>query len=556
MSTLDPVDYAVVSQALLAASREMGTKLVRSAYSNIVREARDASCAILDPAGNIVAQSEMVPMQLGSMNTTLRACLAQYPTDTLCEDDFLVNNHPYHGGQHLQDVFIFRPVFIDGALIAFAGSTAHHLDLGGGSAGLNALASDVYQEGLLLPPLKFSLARDWNGGTFERLLAANIRVPDQTLGDFNAQFAAKAIGIERVRQLCAKYGLDAVKATMAELIAYSERQLRAAIRALPDGTYHGADAGDDIEGSGTPLWVRAKVTVAGDEMEIDFEGTCAQVGRNINSPLASTESAVMSCIKGVLIGGDVPFNEGSFRPVRLKVPYGSILNPRPPAPVRARMLPCYRAYDAVMKALATVVPVPERIIASGFDNALITCLARLADGRYRVCLETYGGGFGASANGDGADGIAGPLSNTTNSPVEALDMNFDYFRIVGYALNPDSFGHGRRRGGLGMRRTYEILQDDVDFSLYGDRFEIAPEGLAGGGAGALSRAEVWRAGQRVEIDLKRGTRLNKGDRVVVSTSGGAGYGNPRERAAALVRDDLEQGVISADVARSVYGQTG
>ena len=553
MSPLDPVDYAVISQALLAASREMGTKLVRSAYSNIVREARDASCAILDPAGNIVAQSEMVPMQLGSMNTTLRACLAQYPAETLGEDDFLVNNHPYHGGQHLQDVFIFRPVFIDGALIAFTGSTAHHLDLGGGSAGLNALASDVYQEGLLLPPLKFSLSRDWNGGTFERLLAANIRVPDQTLGDFNAQFAAKAIGIERVRQLCAKYGVAAVRATMEELIGYSERQLRAAIRTLPDGIYYGEDAGDAIEGSGTPLWVRAKVTVAGDEMEIDFEGTCAQVGRNINSPLASTESAVMSCIKGVLIGGDVPFNEGSFRPIRLKVPYGSILNPRPPAPVRARMLPCYRAYDAVMKALATVKPLPARVIASGFDNALITCLARLSSGRYRVCLETYGGGFGASAAGDGADGIAAPLSNTTNSPIEALDMNFDYFRIVGYELNPGSFGHGRRRGGLGMRRTYEITADDVDFSLYGDRFEIPPEGLMGGGAGALSHAVVWRDGRIVDIDLKRGTRLQKGDRVVVSTSGGAGFGDPRERASDLVQGDIEQGVIDARVAHEVYG---
>lgn len=549
---LDPVDYAVISQALLAASREMGTKLVRSAYSNIVREARDASCAILDKEGNIVAQSEMVPMQLGSMNMTLKACLAQYPAATLGEDDFLVNNHPFHGGQHLQDVFIFRPVFIEGELLAFAGSTAHHLDLGGGSAGLNALASDVYQEGLLLPPLKFSLSKDWNGGTFERLLAANVRVPDQTLGDFNAQFAAKAIGIERVRQLCAKYGKDSVKATMAELIGYAERQLRAAIQSLPDGVYTGEDAGDDIEGSGSPLWVRAKVTVSGDEMEIDFEGTCAQVGRNINSPIASTQSAVMSCIKGVLIGGDVPFNEGSFRPVHIKVPYGSILNPRPPAPVRARMLPCYRAYDAVMKALAKVVP--DKVIASGFDNALITCLAQLADGRYRVCLETYGGGFGASAHGDGADGIAAPLSNTTNSPVEALDMNFDYFRIVGYTLNPDSFGHGTHRGGLGMRRTYEILKDDVDFSLYGDRFEIAPLGLLGGTGGALSRADVIRGGKRVEIDLKRGTRLRKGDLVVISTSGGAGYGDPRKRAPELVRRDLEQGVIGAETAREVYGQ--
>ena len=549
--TLDPVDYAVISQALLAAAREMGTKLVRSAYSNIVREARDASCAILDAEGNIVAQSEMVPMQLGSMNTTLKACLALFPAATLGEDDFLVNNHPFHGGQHLQDVFLFRPVFVDGTLVAFVGSTAHHLDLGGGSAGLNALATDVYQEGLLLPPMKFSLSRDWNGGTFERLLAANIRVPDQTLGDFNAQFAAKAIGLERVRQLCAKYGTATVRATMKELIDYSERQLRAAIRAVPDGVYTGEDAGDDIEGSGSPLWVRARVTVRGDEMEIDFEGTCGQVARNINSPIASTQSAVMSCIKGVLLGSDVPFNEGSFRPVTIKVPYGSILNPKPPAPVRARMLPCYRAYDAVMRALAQAVP--DRAIAAGFDNALITCLARLADGRYRVCLETYGGGFGASQRGDGADGIAAPLSNTTNSPVEALDMNFDYFRIVGYTLNPDSFGHGTHRGGLGMRRTYEILKDDVEFSLYGDRFEIPPHGLAGGTGGALSRADLIRDGRRIEVDLKKGTRLRKGDLVVVSTSGGAGHGDPRGRAQALVKRDVEQGFIDARTAREVYG---
>jgi N-methylhydantoinase B len=354
-----------------------------------------------------------------------------------------------------------------------------------------------------------------------------------------------------VRQLCRKYGVASVKATMTELMDYAERQLRAAIRALPDGVYTGADAGDDIEGSGSPLWVHAKVTIAGDTMEIDFEGTCGQVGRNINSPIASTQSAVMSCIKGVLIGGDVPFNEGSFRPVTMKVPFGSILNPKPPAPVRARMLPCYRAYDAVMKALAQVAP--ERAIASGFDNALITCLARLSDGRYRVCLETYGGGFGAGAESDGADGIAAPLSNTTNSPIEALDMEFDYFRIVGYTLNPDSFGHGRHRGGLGMRRTYEMLKDDVDFSLYGDRFEIIPEGLASGTSGSLSRAELIRDGKRIDIDLKRGTRLRKGDRVIVSTSGGAGYGDPRLRSRARVLHDVEQGVISPATASSVYG---
>jgi N-methylhydantoinase B len=549
--SLDPVDYAVISQALLAAAREMGSKLVRSAYSNIVREARDASAAILDPAGSVVAQAEMVPMQLGSMNTTLRACLEVYPADTLTEDDFLVNNHPFRGGQHLQDVFIFTPVFVGGRLVAFSGTTAHHLDLGGGSAGLNNGATDVYQEGLLLPPLKFSLSRDWHGGTFERLLEANIRVPDQTLGDFNAQFAANAIGAERVKQLCRKYGAASVEASMQELMAYSERQLRAAIRQVPDGVYYGEDAVDDDGTNDAPLWIRAKVTVAGDAMEIDFEGTCPQVSLNINSPLASTASAVMSCIKGVLIGADVPFNEGSFKPIALKVPYGSILNPKPPAPVRARMEPCYRAYDAVMKALAQVIP--ERVIASGFDAALICCLSRFHEGRFRVCLETYGGGFGASPRGDGADGIAAPLSNTTNSPIEALEMEFDFFRIAGYTLHPESFGHGRQRGGLGMRRVYEITRDGVDFTLYGDRFRIAPQGLAGGTAGSLTTAEVFRGGRKLALNLKKGARLQKGDLVVIATSGGAGFGPPAERAAELIQRDIEQGMLSAEAAAQVYG---
>jgi N-methylhydantoinase B len=315
--------------------------------------------------------------------------------------------------------------------------------------------------------------------------------------------------------------------------------------------YYGEDAVDDDGSNDEPLWIRAKVTVAGDAMEIDFEGTCPQVSLNINSPLASTASAVMSCIKGVLIGADVPFNEGSFKPVSLKVPYGSILNPKAPAPVRARMEPCYRAYDAVMRALAQAVP--ERVIASGFDAALICCLARLNDGRFRVCLETYGGGFGASPGADGADGIAQPLSNTTNSPIEALEMEFDYFRIAGYTLNPGSFGHGRQRGGLGMRRVYEITRDDVDFSLYGDRFRIAPLGLAGGGAGSLTTAEVFRGGQKLAVNLKKGARLRKGDRVVISTSGGAGFGPAAERSAELVRRDLEQGVLTAEAAAEIYG---
>src|SRR5205085_582439 len=253
MSQLGPIDYAVISQALIAAAREMGVKLIRSAYSTILREARDGSAGLMDRDGNTVAQAELIPMQLGPIGETLRACLRRHPAGTLKEGDFLINNDPFEGGQHIPDVFIFTPIFVAGRVVGFGASVAHHLDLGGGAPGLNIHASDVYQEGIRFPPRRYSFAHDWNGGSFERLVKAN-------------------------------------------------------------------------------------VTIADDSVEIDFEGTCPQVKRNLNCPYSSTLSAALSCVKSVLTSPDIPYNEGMARPIRIKVPYGSLLNPRPPAPVRARMI--------------------------------------------------------------------------------------------------------------------------------------------------------------------------------------------------------------------------
>ena len=241
---LNPADYAVISQALIAATHEMGAKLVRSAYSTIVREASDASAALLDPDGQAVAQAELMIQQLGSLSATFGPCAEHHPVDTLAEGDFYINNDPYHGGQHLPDVFIFSPVFFEGELVAFGATVAHHIDIGGGAPGLNVNAREIYQEGLIIPPSRYNLDDDWNGGRLERLIATNVRVPDQTIGDMNAQFAGNAIGAARVRQLCHKYGPEAVKETMASLIDYSERRMRAAIAAAPDGVYHGEDVID------------------------------------------------------------------------------------------------------------------------------------------------------------------------------------------------------------------------------------------------------------------------------------------------------------------------
>jgi len=547
---LDPADYSVISQGLIAAAREMGAKLIRSAYSTIVREAGDASAALLDRDGNVIAQAELIPMQLGPMAGTFRACADLFPVETLEEGDFYVNNDPFAGGQHLQDVFIYSPIFVAGEIVGFAGTVAHHLDLGGGNPGLNATAADVHAEGIIFPPSKYNFARDWNGGPLERLAAANVRVPSQTIGDFNAQFAANAIGTHRVQQLCEKYGADVIKATMQELQNYSERRFRAALAEIPDGVYVGEDAVDDDGISDQPLTVKATLTIAGETVAIDFAGTCKQVSRNLNCPFSSTVSAALSCVKSALTSPDIPFNEGVKRPITITVPEGTLLNPTYPAPVRARMEAAYRAFNAVMKALAQVVP--EKVISGGHDTTTVAAISHLGAAGYRVYLEVFGGGYGASAHKDGCDAVDSPLSNCANAPIEASDMEFDHFRIIEYSLLGDSSGHGRLRGGLGIVRRYEILKDDVNFAIYADRFRIAPYGLFGGSDGSRGRCEVQRNGETIPVRSKDGLMLHKGDILTIYTSGGAGYGDAAERDPDLVRRDVAEGNLSDTAARAAY----
>ena len=539
---LDRVDQAIISQALVAAAKEMGIKLVRSAYSPIVREANDCSAALLDAAGNVVSQAELIPMQLGPIGTTFRPCAELHPPETLEPGDFYINNDPYHGGQHVPDIFIFTPIFFRARLVGFSATVAHHLDLGGGAPGLNMAAGDVHQEGLIFPPSRYNVNRDWNGGPLERLVRANVRVPEKTIGDCNAQFAANGVGARRVTELCEKFGADAVTEAMAALLDYSEQRMRAAIGAAPDGVYHGEDQLDGDGVNDEPLVVRARVEIAGDSVSVDYAGTCDQVRTNVNCPFASTIAAGLSCIKSVLTSPDIPFNEGSKRPVSIAAPMGSMLNPRPPAPVRARMLSAYRAYNAVMKALAEAVP--ERVMAAGFDSTHATCLSHLGEGGYGIYLEIFGGGYGASALGDGCDAVDSPLSNCSNIPIEAIDMEHRFFRVVEYALVPGSGGGGEQRGGLGIRRVYEVLADDVEYQSYSDRFTIPPEGLFGGEDGGAASVCVLRGNERIALGSKTSFRLAKGDLVVMSTGGGAGYGEAGRRSPERAARDRDDGALA------------
>jgi N-methylhydantoinase B len=436
-------------------------------------------------------------------------------------------------------------------VVAFGATVAHHIDIGGGAPGLNMSSRELCQEGLIIPPSKYNFERDWNGGPLERFLAANIRVPDQTIGDFYAQFAGNSIGAARVRQLCRKYGAETVRATMAALLDYSERRMRAAIAEAPDGTYHGEAMIDDDGTNDQPLAIRAAVAIEGDGMSIDFASTSPQVESNMNCPFASTLAAAYSCIKAVLAAPDIPFNQGTARPVTVTAPYGSLLNPKPPAPVRARMTATYRVFNAVMDALAKAVP--EQVIACGFDTTTGPYLSRRSEQGYRVYHEVIGGGYGASSRQDGCSGVAGPMSNCSNTPVEVLDMEFDFFRVREYSLIDDSGGPGRFRGGLGIRRRFEIVKDDVKFAQYGDRFRFPPRGVFGGGPGQRASCTILRKGTVLTVKGKDSADLRKGDELTLLTAGGGGYGAPPERPCQRVRADIEEGLVSKQRAREAHG---
>ena len=535
-----PVDQAVITRALIAAADEMGVKLIRSAHSPVVREAQDCSAAILDKFGRVVAQAELIPIQLGSITHTFKACLEHHPLDTLCEGDFLINNDPYSGGQHLPDIFLFTPVFLEKELIGVTATVVHHIDLGGGAPGLNPNAGDVHEEGITFPPSKYTIEKDWMGGPFERLVRANVRMPEATIGDLNAQFAANAVGAERLRDLCRKFSSETISVAMNEMLDYSERRIRTAISKAPDGKYYGEAHLDDDGISNMPVPIKVQLSIKGDTLSIDFEGTAEQVKSNMNSPFASSVSSAIACVKSVLTDPDIPFNEGAERAINVKIPYGSILNPRPRAPVRARLLPSYRVVNAVMKALGEAVP--ERVIAPGFDTTSVCCLSHKSADGYNIYLEIFGGGFGAGPNYDGCDAVDSMLSNCSNIPIESMESDYPFFRVEDYSLRSSSGGNGKFRGGMGFQKTYRILSGNVTFATYGDRFRIAPAGVLGGGSGAQAETFVERGGQVIQLESKQQFVLHEGDRLVVRTGGGGGYGSPSERNAGLRENDQLNGI--------------
>lgn len=553
MTSTDPTRLAILAHAMHAIAEEMGATLVRSAFSTVVREARDCATALLDARGNVVAQAEMIPIHNGGLSAAFRASAAQLDLSDIQPGEAILLNDPYAGGQHLNDLILFQPIFVGEELLGWAGNTAHHLDVGGGGAGINTGATELIQEGVIIPPLRLNMARDLHGGAIERLIFANVRTVELGRGDFYAQVAANRTGVERMCELAGRVGVETLREAMAATLAYAERRMRAAIADLPDGTWDGEAWIDNDVGGTERLPIKVRVTVAGDDMTLDFSGSAPQVESMFNSSFSSSFASAVSAVRSILTDKDIPANDGCNRPLRIHLPQGSILNPDAGLPVRARILASYRLLDAVHDALAKALP--EQVPASGFNSTTGLYLTqKRKNAPMRIYADVLGGGYGAAREYDGAHALAGLLSSSRNTPIESIEQIHPQLRMKHYALVPDSCGAGTWQGGLGFSRSIEILEDGIVLSFYSEHFRSPPRGKAGGTDAALASLTVLRDGQRIALDNPAIFTLLRGDVVTLQVGGGAGWGDPTQRSPRDVARDLKDGLITESYATRHYPQ--
>ena len=549
---LEAATFNIVANGLQAIAQEMSADLIRTAYSTVIREVADCSSCLIDRQGRVLVQAHNIPLHLNSISPAIQGALAKVDVTELDHDKVIILNDAYNGGQHLSDIYLFSPIHApSGELLGFSGSVGHHVDLGH-SPGFNLHAHDIFEERMRFSPMVFSLSRDWNGGLLEQIIRANVRIPRDTIGDLNAQLTANQTGRRRLLELVQRYSPETVRAVGDRLLDHAEAHMRDAIRALPNGTFHGSDVidGDGIHGD--PIHIEAGVTIRDEELSIDFEGTSEQVVTAINCPWASTISSSYSALKMLLTHPSIPLNDGTYRPIAIQAPLGSIVNPRKYAPVEGRNVVVMRVFQSIQLALSQALP--EAIPAPGYDTRTEVDLHWQGPDRYFAISEQLGGGYGAGPENDGADQLDDPLGNCKNTPVEALEQSQPFFRVDRYELRVDSGGAGRQRGGLGAVRSYTMLRDGVNMSIYSDRFRYAAPGLWGGADGTTSFLTVRRASGAVEhLGPKGSAVLNEGDELEVGIGGGAGFGPPSERTPTAILRDIETGKVSKEAAGREYG---
>jgi N-methylhydantoinase B len=539
----DSITVSVIGSALATIVEEMCRVLVRAGYSTSIKERKDVSTAIMDAEGNVLAQAAHQPAHLGSLLGITQHVLQSYSKEEIHPGDVFIGNDAYKGGgTHLNDIVFCEPVFVDGAIVAWISNIAHHADF------VDRGHAHIFQEGLRIPPVRL-----YAGDVLQKevldLVLLNCQVPDERVNDFRAQRASNRFGILRFLQLCGKYGYPTVRAASLAILDSTERRTRAGIRRIPNGvyTYEGPmDSGRIDE----MLQLKVRVEVRDEDIVMDFRGNPAQVRAGINLTsmglLATVYFAVM-----VLVDPDVPPNAGFQRAIQVLADEGTVVCCAPPAAVYSRTDTSERLCDLIFSALAPAVPASALAACTG--RGLLTLSGTdPRTGRYYVYNESMGGGEGAHMTQDGATAVQTAVSNSRNVPVEVVESEYP-LQVVAYELAPDSGGPGLWRGGLSYRRQLRVLGHEAKAVVSGNCQRVPSWGLAGGLPGAVARREV-SAGAAAFSHSGVGT-LRAGETIAFTTSGGGGYGDPRQRDPELVRKDVREGKVSAAVAHDVYGLT-
>ncbi|HET9092949.1 MAG TPA: hydantoinase B/oxoprolinase family protein [Acidimicrobiales bacterium] len=542
---LPAVTFELISAALHSAAVEMGGVLKHSSYSPIIREMDDFSCAVFRSDGDLVAQADFIPAQLGAMSLVVKNLIERWG-DAVEPGDAYLANHPYMGAMHTPDLNVIMPVFLGGRLVAWTGTTAHHIDVGGVRPGTEGPdLREVYAEGLVLPPVRLYRAGRENPDVVS-IVAAAVRDPRSTLSDLRAQRAACLIGVSRIEELAGRYGTARLLAAFDEMLDSVERAVRAALSALPDGESEAEGFLDDDGAGGPPQRIHARLVKTGDELLVDLSGTAPQLSGALNVPWASTRAAVVYALRA-MTDPSMATNDGILRPLEIVCPRGVLLNPEPPAAVSVRHNTCQRLADTLVRAASELWP--HKAVASStvafFGMNLESVSPRT--GLSSVMAEVVGGGTGAHAGGDGLDGVDTYMANVGLMPVEVAESDYSV-RILRTELIPGSAGAGEHHGGLGLRRDYQVLERPATVTMYSEQTDprFPPRGAAGGGDGAPSRLRLFGPdGVEVPVPSKVTMTLEPGSVVRIETSGGGGYGAPKRRPAAAEEADRADGRLEA-----------
>jgi N-methylhydantoinase B len=522
-TSVNPVTLELFRSALTAIAEEMGAVLTRSSYSPNIKERRDFSCALFEREGRLVAQAAHIPVHLGSMPDSVASALHMF--DHFSPGDIIVLNDPFLGGSHLPDITIIAPIYVQSAgvpyLVGFAANRAHHSDVGGMSPGSMPMATEIYQEGIIIPPLKL-----WDAGQLNQvaldLILRNVRTPQERRGDLSAQIAANRTAIRRIQELVDRWSIPTTEEHIAALIAYAERITRATIAAIPDGCYEFTDYLDNDGTSDEPVLITARVTIQDDTLTVDFTGSAPQTRGNVNTVASVAKSATYYVVR-CLMPGDAPMNHGTFAPVTVIAPAGTIVNARPPAAVaQGNVETSQRITDVVLGALALALPGVIPAASQGTMNNITAGGIDPRTGQPFAYYETMGGGMGARPGLDGLSGVHTHMSNTLNTPIEAFEYAYP-MRITAYRLRDHSGGKGAARGGDGLVReiTFEV---PTEVTLLTERRVTTPYGLQGGEPGTRGENRLQHGDRELLLPGKVHFQASPGDRLTVLTPGGGGWG--------------------------------